>query len=95
MRTCTDVKGASPENQQVGLSNIVALGVGAALGGNYFGWQFVLLDGFLPACFVSPWQPVSIYSTREQSQSSPLDTKHQEVHLIFVLDLSGVVVQPL
>lgn len=34
---------------KVGLPNILAIGIGAALGGNYFGWQFVVIDGFIPA----------------------------------------------
>jgi hypothetical protein len=34
---------------KIGFWTIWAIGVGAALGGDFFGWQFVLYGGFLSA----------------------------------------------
>ena len=31
---------------KVGLATVWAIGVGSALGGDFFGWQFVLYGGF-------------------------------------------------
>jgi ethanolamine permease len=38
--------GNDPEDVKIGLAVIWAIGVGSALGGDFFGWQFVLYGGF-------------------------------------------------
>jgi ethanolamine permease len=38
--------GHSDDNVKIGLATIWAIGVGSALGGDFFGWQFVLYGGF-------------------------------------------------
>ena len=40
------VDGDDEDDAKVGLATIWAIGVGSALGGDFFGWQFVLLEGF-------------------------------------------------
>jgi ethanolamine permease len=37
---------AHHQDQKIGLATIWAIGVGSALGGDFFGWQFVLYGGF-------------------------------------------------
>lgn len=38
-------------NVKIGLFTVWAIGVGSALGGDFFGWQFILYGGFVPALF--------------------------------------------
>ena len=37
------------EDVKIGLPTIWAIGVGSALGGDFFGWEFILYGGFFSA----------------------------------------------
>jgi hypothetical protein len=43
---------------KIGLPTIWAIGVGSALGGDFFGWEFILYGGFMSALMAVGTLPI-------------------------------------